>query len=286
MITNIDYILYEPIKKPKAIVVIMHGMQEHQGRYEEFANFLKTNGYLVCTYDHLGHGKKTDRYGFFDEQNGFDKLVENGNVLIEFLRNENQGVPVYLLGHSMGSIVARCYLNKYSYNIEKLGLIGTPYPNPMARTGQLVAKLLIKKRGEYAHSSFLDKLVFANANKQYPDLGWLANDKVVVDNYKKDVLCGKPFTVSAYHDLFGGLSEMVKTKGIKYFSYEIPIKFFVGTDDPIVGGTSGLEKSIRVLTRAGFNKVTAISYEEMRHEILNEKNREIVFNDILDFFNI
>lgn len=118
----------EDVKEYKAVVQLVHGMQEHIGRYDEFANFLADCGYVVVGHDHLGHGntaKSEEELGYFAKENGWSKLVEDVHILQNQIKEEYPELPYVIMGHSMGSLVVRTYIAKYQDKLDGVILSGT-----------------------------------------------------------------------------------------------------------------------------------------------------------------
>lgn len=269
---------------PQANVIIVHGMQEHHERYVYFAQFLKNAGYKVTTFDLLGHGHDAKMQGHIDGTQPYLDLIRQIVTVIKSTKIQDPDLPIYLIGHSMGSILVRDIVSRNQDYIDKVVLIGTPPPNPMAGFGLTLCHLLsiFKKRDQVV--PFLEKMIFNTANKMYPDLGWLCKNQQVVEDYKKDPLCGNPFTLNYYIALFSAVKDL-STKQVNITKKTLPIHFFVGSDDPIVEGEKGLKKSINMMRRQGFTNIDASIYPGLRHELLNEASNIKIFHDILNFLN-
>ena len=268
-----------------AIFIISHGMCEHKERYLKFMEFLTENGLISVIHDHRGHGesiKNDDDLGYFYGPDP-SAIVDDVHDVIRSIKSRYKGLPVYLFGHSMGSLVVRCYIQKYD-DIDKLIVCGTPCKNEIVDLGILLAKLISKIKGDHYRSRFLTELVTGRFDQAFDgDLKnrWLSFDEVNVEsfnNHKKD---GFIFTVDGYLNLFG-LLKRTYDKGQRVLNSDLPILFIAGKDDPVIGGLMKWHQSISFMQDLGYN-VHAIAYDDMRHEILNESGKEKVYEDIKSF---
>lgn len=276
---------------PKGAIVIVHGMAEHRQRYDEFAQFLKQNDYATALYDLPGHGSscpEEDR-GWFGERNGWQTLVDSAGEMIRIMREKVPGKPLILCGHSMGSMIARCFLQENEAAIDGLILSGAPCYQATAQVGFLLAKAVRLRKGAKGHSAFLDNLTTGGFNAEQKNartpFDWLSYNEENVDRYIADPLDGFPFTVQGYIDEISGCIRMHEVKKYHCTKPQLPILFFAGKDDPCTGGQEGLQDSIDTLRKAGYENIRCNQYEHMRHETLQETNRSLVMQDILTWLN-
>lgn len=277
------------VESPKAVVQIAHGMEEHQGRYKEFAKMLNENGFAVVSADMRGHGKMAKTLGFFKRKEGYKALVDDHLKVTNFIKSRYQGLPTYLFAHSMGSIIARVVLQTHSKKYDKVILSGYPNYRAAAKLGVKFADSLTAKHGAKYKSKLMTTLEFKFFNffvwNSKTNVDWICYDKQVVDEYLKDPLCGFGFTSSAFSDLFNLVVMMHDQKRFVRVKDSLPILFIRGADDPSTGGKQGAKYSVQTLEKAGFKNITKIDYEKMRHEVINETHKEIVYADILNFLN-
>lgn len=270
----------------KAVVQIVHGMQEHKERYYNFANFLLENGYNVVVSDMRGHGEDAPLLGHIADKQGERLLIEDQRNIYKYIKERFNDLPVILLGHSMGSIISRVLLQTNSKDYAKVILSGYVAPNPASGMAVLLGNSQANKRKS---SKFLVNLALGPYTKSVKnrrtDLDWLSYNEDNVDEYIKDPLSGIDFSNGSFSALFHLLDGMAKVKRYKDINEEMPILLAGGEDDPCTGGAKGRAKSRLVLEKAGFKNITAITYQQMRHEILNEKNNQKVYKDMLDFLN-
>ena len=287
----IDVIIMYPRGDIKGIVQISHGMAEHKERYEDFMKFLANNGYVSIIHDHRGHGKsikKGDDLGYFYDDTS-DYIVEDVHQITKYIREKFPKKKLILLGHSMGSLVVRKYLKKYDNDIDKLIVSGSPSKNNMIDIAILLTKIIIFFKGDRYRSKLIQKLAFGNYNKNIRDNNsansWLSTDKKVVLEYDKCDKCGFIFTTNGFLNLFKLMKEIYVNRGWNLFNKKLKILFIAGSEDPVIVSKNDWIKSQDFLKKVGYNNIDSILYDGMRHEILNEKNKQIVYDDILNFIN-
>lgn len=286
---NLAYTVYRPEGEVKAAVFIVHGMQEHQRRYKGFAEYLNTRGIGVVTYDLPGHGEtsKGETRGWFGDENGWRNLVSSVTEICLLTKKEFPDVPVVCYGHSMGTMLARTFIQLHDAMIDALMLSGAPNYNPGAALGRTIANQRIRARGPRGESKLLASLTTGSFNSGIKNprtpLDWLSYNEENVDRYIADEDCGFPFKNSGYRDLFEVMIQMADVKAFRRLNKNLPIKFFSGEDDPCTGGSKGISDSIARLSRAGYIDITNKVYPHMRHEILQEKEKETVYKDMADW---
>lgn len=274
----------------KAVFQISHGMAEHTGRYQAFAEFLASHGYAVFFNDHLGHGKSVknaDGLGYFGEEDGRECLVRDVKTLTEIAKKEFPDKPIVLFGHSMGSFIARRYCALYGTQITAAVFCGTSGYNPGAGIGASVAGMVCKEKGSRYRSSFIDSLAFGSYNKKFKPnrtkYDWLTRDNDVVDAYMADDLCGFLFTAAGYRELFRLLKSVSVKAWYASIPYVLPVLLVSGEDDPVGDYGKGVKEVFRNLRKTGHNDVSLKLYPAGRHELLQELNKEEVYQDILEW---
>lgn len=275
-------------KNPKAVIKFIHGMEEHQGRYEAFATLLQNNGFVVVTSDMRGHGKNAPKLSHIANKDGHKLLYEDELVIKEYIKFRYKDVPMMLFGHSMGTIIARRVLQTESKEYVKVALSG--YPNPQAIGGvgaALSAIIRLFKKGD-GYSKMLTDMVIGPFSKAVENaktpLDWLSYNEENVKKYIADPLCGEEFTVGSYNALFHLVADINKSSMYKDVNQDMPILLISGDADPCTGGEKGKADSLDRLVKAGFKNIEVKTLEHMRHEILNEDKGEEVAKTILEFF--
>lgn len=281
-----------PVDTPKAWVHINHGMSEHAHRYDQLAQTLNTAGYSVVAHNHRGHGSSpTTTIGHYADKNGWNKLLAD----VDQVRNQicDKDLPYYLMGHSMGSFIVQSYLAnplEGQRPIDALVLSGSNFQAPqIAKVGHAVAKLERWRLGNTKSSKLLQFLSFGSFNQAFKpnrtDFDWLSKDHKHVDKYINDPLCGFDFSTQLWIDLLGGLIDLFTLKTFNRIQKNLPIYIFGGDQDPVGEKGKGLPKLTAAYKNAGQQSVTLKLYEEGRHEMLNEINRDEVMADVANWLN-
>ncbi|GHC74565.1 alpha/beta fold hydrolase [Streptomyces flavofungini] len=279
--------------RPRAVVQIAHGAAEHGLRYERFARHLVAHGYGVVASDHRGHGataQATGGYGVTDTaepDSGADAwraIVDDLKAIGDQVRALHPDVPVVLLGHSLGSLLARDYAQEYPDTLTGLILSGTFRSLPGAETEVAAARLgeEIAKGGRAAPSSFLGEL-FAAFNDPYPrrtGFEWLSRDEAEVDRYAADERCGFAFSAGLTLDWVHAVRKINDPRNLARIPADLPVHIAVGTEDPCNQRMTLVYELLEDFRYAGVRDLTWKGYEGARHEILNETNRDEVQADL------
>lgn len=276
---------------PKAIIQICHGMAEYIDRYDEFANFLVSNGYYVYGHDHRGHGKtagEIENLGFFADKNGWKLVVDDVYEINNMIKERHPGKEVVLFGHSMGSFIVRTFMFRYPDAVERFIVCGTGDGENFSVIGaKLLAGVISKVKGKRFRSKVLDGISNKRFNKYIKNsntgFDWLSRDKNEVDKYIKDPYCGSLFTAGFYHDLFKGVEHLSMEMNIKKINPSIKMLVISGDKDPVGDNGKGVIKVVENYKKRGIKNIDLKLYEDARHEILNETNRKEVFEDVLNF---
>ncbi len=275
----------------RAVVEISHGMMDYIGRYKLMAEAFCTAGIALAGHDHLGHGDSVstpDDYGFFASKGGYDFVIDDVKKMNDLIRREIPDTPVVLLGHSMGSFIARLYAAKYADSIDGLIIHGTAGPNPATGAGLLLVKLLRAVKGERHRSKFVCSMADGGYNKGFDpsegDGAWLTRDPSMVadrvGNPKNDFI----FTLAGYEDLFRFLGDCNAADWFARFPKKLPTLVVSGEMDPV----GGFGKGVRYVYDNLKKNDAAVSlklYEGARHELFNETNRDEVFADLISWIN-
>ncbi|MDL4839313.1 alpha/beta hydrolase [Aquibacillus rhizosphaerae] len=278
---------------PKAIIQLSHGMAEHIERYDEFASFLVRNGFFVYGNDHRGHGKTGEtqgRLGYFSDELGFEKTTDDLIEITKYIQMVYPNVPIILLGHSMGSFLARRYIQKNIDLLSGVILSGTgSYPQLITKIGVLIAKIEIRNKGKTIPSKRLNNIAFGAFNKPFKDgdtaFDWLSRDKQQVSNFVEDPYTGFTPTTGFFYDLFDGIDKIHNRKLMRNIPRDLPMLFISGDKDPVGAQSIGVKKVISQYEKVGISNITSHFYKDGRHEMLNEINRQEVFEDVLNWIN-
>lgn len=271
----------------KGVVQLAHGMIDYTARYEELADYLCARGYVFAGNHHLGHGKSvaTDEdYGYFADKGGLDYVISDMLSLNKHLRESFPALPVIMLGHSMGSFLARLYAARYPTTIKGLIIHGTGGKNPLVGMGLAVAKLIKLFRGPRHRSGLIKALAFGSYNSRFPkeegENAWLTRDLPRVEGRSADKFTSFDFTVSGYIDLFSALRECNSPLWYKSYPVNMPTLIMSGTMDPVGDYGKGPSEVYKGLLLAGCSDVELKLYEDARHELFNETCRDEVYQDI------
>ena len=284
---------WTPDGKARAAVQIAHGMTEHGARYERLARSLTGAGFAVYANDHRGHGKTAgtpERGGIYAERDGFRAVIEDMHTLTGIIKKENPGVPVFLLGHSMGSFLSQGYVSLYGNELAGLVLSGSAGDNrALARMGRLIARIICVFRGRTFRSRLLDTLSFGAFNKPFAPnrtaFDWLSRDAAEVDKYVADPWCGFLCTAGFFYDLASGLVWIHTPSTVNRVPRSLPVLAVAGSEDPVGGKGKLVRKLVRMYETHGIRDLTWKLYPGARHEILNETNRDEVTADILEWLS-
>lgn len=274
------------------VLVINHGMAEHQERYLGFIEFLTANGVAVFMHDMANHGKSNKEFadtGWFGEKDGYKGLIADLRTNVLKAKEENPGKKLIVMGHSMGSFICRMYTaNHPEDGFDGAIYMGTGGPNPLAATGEKLAAVIGKVCGKKHKSKLLDKLSFSAYSKPFEhrtSFDWLTRDTAIVDKYIADPYCGFLFTTQGMIDLVK-LNVLSNTdEWYATLSKELRILLISGAMDPVGDLSKGIEAVSAKLAETGHENVTTKLYPECRHEVLNELNKDEVMNDILAWIN-
>ncbi len=281
---------WEPEGDIKAVVQIVHGIAEHIGRYEAFAQYLNSHGILVVAEDHMGHGGSVgaqDVQGYFT--GGWFKAVQDSYRLLCNTRIEYPQQPYFLLGHSMGSFMARTLIAKHP-NCGLAGVIlsGTGWIHPaLVNTATAACTLAGKRRGFQKPNATLERMVFGSYNNRIEHkrtaYDWLSRDPKVVDTYIADPMCGFSPTVGLLRDMMTGLRYIQDAVHLQMMHTSTPVLFLSGSEDPVGGYGQGVKQAANAFRQAGMEDVTVKLYPLCRHELLNEINKDEVYAYILNW---
>ena len=277
----------------RGVVQIAHGIAEHVGRYEDFMAFLAENGFVAVANDHLGHGlssRNNAEKGLFARTNGWKFAVNDMARLHDIMQAEVPGVPYILFGHSMGSFLTRTYIIRYPDKYDLVILSGTGHQSKaLVFGGCLMADTLCRVKGAEAWGDTLNKVAFGSycdriVNPRTP-CDWLSRDEAVVDRYMADENCGFVCKNGLYRDMMHGIRFIMDPKNLDCMDLTKPVYFMSGEEDPVGDYGKGVDRAYKSFCDAGCTDVKMKLYPGGRHEMLNEINKDEVYQDILDWIN-
>ena len=280
----------------KAILQISHGMVEFIERYIPFAEFLTTKGYMVVGHDHIGHGASVasqEDWGYFCEGNPSDTLIEDMHKLRSLIQEDHPDMPYFMLGHSMGSFLLRKYLAFHNDNLRGAIIMGTGFiPENMSSLALKLTSIVAKLRGAKHRSKLIQSLAFGADYKGFdmtgekPEDSWLTKDVEIVNTYYNEPRCTYMFTVNGYKGLFEAVNFSCNPENAAKTPKKLPL-FIVSGEQDLVGGLGkGVKDVYDMYKDAGMYDLTYKLYENDRHEILNETDKQIVFDDLLAWMNV
>lgn len=283
-----------PQGEPIAVIQLVHGMVEYIERYDEFACFLADQGFLVVGHDHIGHGHSVSddsQLGVMRGKHPSDFMVEDILTNYKLTVAETKDLPYFILGHSMGSYMLRKALAVKAGEFSRLSgaiIVGTGQESAITcRFGLAVIGLVSTFRGKNYRSKLIREMTYSTPYKQFDCYGkdysrsWLSKNIQNIEKYYQDKYCTYTFTANAYKGLVettlydSSLDCLSKTKK------DIPYLIASGGQDPVGNLGKGPEMVATAYRRAGIKDVTLQIYKGDRHEILNEVDREQVYQDIL-----
>lgn len=280
----------------KGVVQIFHGMSEHSKRYHDFALKLKDQGFSVFAHDHRGHGQTAgsiENLGHFADEGGWEIAVDDCYQLTTLIRSKiSNNVPLFLLGHSMGSFLARRYIQKYNQeDLNGVILMGTGSDQGwLSAFGILLARILTILKGKKAKSPLLNQLTFGKFNQAFHPprtaFDWLTRNSQVVDQYMADPYCGAPPTNQFFCDLLRGIKDLEKPDLLTQIPRHLPILLLSGGKDPVGDHARGVKLTYQAFQQMGMKDVQMKIYPEARHELLNELNQSEVIEDILSWLHM
>lgn len=283
---------WAPEGEPKAVLQIVHGIAEFVERYDTFANYLNSLGYLVVAEDHMGHGQSINGdgiQGYF--HGGWFTAVEDTYRLLQDTRKEYPGIPYILFGHSMGSFMARTILCKYpDSGIAAAVICGTAWQPAFALPALIkVIDGICQKNGETLPDEKLQSMVFGGYNRkvEHPRTAydWLTRDAKIVDDYISHPLCGFTASAGLLREMMRGIHFIEQPRNLAAMRRDLPVFLIAGGDDPVGSYGKGIHQCVKAFRKAGMTDVSVRVYPLCRHEILNEINKEEIFEDVVQWIS-
>ncbi len=280
---TVQYRVWIPDERQiEGVLLILHGMAEHSLRYQRFALFLNSKGIAVYAPDHRGHGltgqQEGDTLGYFAEREGWQRVVEDAYELSNIILSDFPKKPLFLLGHSMGSFLARSLIVDHSDLFDGVIIMGTGSSQGLlGKVGKMIARSHVSKHGSKYPDALLDKMSFGSYNKKIPNaqtpFDWLSRDKEQVAAYIEDPLCGFVCTSKFFEDLLDGVQMANDPLKARKLPVDLPVLIISGTKDPVGGYGKGVRRVYELYRDSNISDITLSLVPEARHELLQETNR-------------
>ncbi|MDR0551998.1 MAG: alpha/beta hydrolase [Spirochaetaceae bacterium] len=283
----------------KGVVLVVHGMAEHSGRYNEFAERLGKRGFEVWAFDLRGHGKTADKkinspakggiLGHSADRKAFSKMLGDIDTVRAEIEKNNPMLPFFLFGHSFGSFLVQGYIEYVKKRMPAGCLLsGTRGPGgPSVTAGAHFLNIYSFFRGRRHLSRFSSGIVLGGNNKPFrptrTPYDWLSRDNAAIDAYIGDPLCGRLYSAGFFRDLLWILIKIHSGIALSKIKKELPVYIFSGSEDPVGGMGKNVTALVKKYTREGIKDVEFVLYPNARHEMLHEINREEVYANLLDW---
>lgn len=283
--------VYRPVGAARGLFHIVHGMTEYIARYAPLFEFAAEHGYIVFGYDHLGHGKTASddsELGFIAHKNGHELLVRDVLAAEDAMLSEYPGLPLVLMGHSMGSFISRIAAERGGDRLSGLVICGTGGPRFGASAGLLLCDIQRLLFGERHISPMIENITFGAYNKHFSGgskYEWVTKDEDILAAYEKDKYCTFHFSVSALHDLVKLNILANRREWFENMRADLPMLLVSGAEDPVGDYGRGVSEVYRRLKACGKQDVTIHLYDNCRHEIHNDDSRPELFREILGFLD-
>ncbi|MBQ3543745.1 MAG: alpha/beta fold hydrolase [Lachnospiraceae bacterium] len=292
--------MWIPKGEIKAILQLSHGMNEHMGRYDEFANYLAGNGIMVVGNDHMGHGNSVitpDDYGYFaipviggtkkqrEKYSSSNLAVMDMYQITKTVKKHYPNIPYYLLGHSMGSMLSQRYAMQYGKEIDGLLLTGIVYVDKnLLIPGKLICKLIATIKGERHRSEFFNNLIFgkflSRIKKPKTKYDWICTDDNEVDKFINDDKCKFRFTMNGFETLISTLQFIQDERNLKKIPKNLNVFMISGSEDPCGNYGKYLCELYDIYKYFGIEDVSKKLYKDCRHELVNERIKYEMFEDV------
>lgn len=292
-------------EKPLCIVQILHGIDEHKERYLPFATYLASRGMGVVLHDLRGHGRSLlpEGLGYCGEEavallhtdidsvyaSAFLPIPESGTMEITPADMPAvDPIPRYLLGFSMGALLAGSYAGRYDERLAGVIFAGLPHREPLVSLALGWIRLLSVTNGENGRPTLLNKYSFRRYNRPFRRAGesgsflWLSEDLENIDRFRADPACGAPMTISLYRFLLTMERDMYTPASWEMLRRDLPIWLFSGEKDPVAGGEKWVLDSETFLADMGYTHIENRLFPQCRHEIFFDKTRNGVWQEVAD----
>ena len=276
--------VWDDVQEPQAVVKIAHGMAEHSARYDHFAQYLNSKGFVVVMNDHRGHGLTAEKDSLgYEEGNMWLNNVYDQLTLIDYCR-KTYNLPVVMMGHSYGSFITQAVM-EHAPDVAGFVLCGSNYMKDISfDLCRMIASSMCKNKGGRYPAKLLVDLSFKMYEKKFPGTSaWLNRDADEVKKYNDDPMCGFTCSANFYRTFMCGISHLYKKETYKRIDVNKPVLIIAGSQDPVGNYSKGVNKLEKFYqNKVGVKNVAKHLYADARHEILNEPLcKQEVYNDVV-----
>lgn len=284
---DLSVLVTGPEKAPAAVLQLTHGMKGCKERFLPFMDYMADHGVVCVANDLRGHGAsvKDENDRGYMYSGGYVALVEDMKVVTDWIHRTYPDLPVYLLGHSMGSLAVRTYMKTHDDAVSGVILCGSPSDSPMAPAALSLARFLSRFSDGRIRTGAIQDMVSWMYNRRFASEGrnaWTCSDAEVRNAFARNISCDFDFTANAMVALMSMMKETYSHDGWTMSNPGMPVYFISGSDDPCMRSEAAFHASAQLLADVGYSDVTSAIYPGMRHEVLNEKGKETVWNDVLE----
>ena len=288
---GISVVAVRPESEPRAVIQLSHGVCGCKERFIPFMEYMSGKGVACVAGDHRGHGdsvRSESDLGYMYE-GGYMAMIDDMRQITEWIHRAFPGVPVYLLGHSMGSMAARVYTKYDDSEIDGLILTGSPSREPLYRLGKFLTGLMCMVGLSRVRMTLSQKITSSRYNRPFAAEGrqaWICSDRSVRKSFEDNAVCNFILTANGSYNVMCLMEETYEEGRWTVSNPSMPVVFISGADDPTMISEARFHRSAQNICDRGYTNVTSVIYPAMRHEVLNEIGKEEVWDDILYFMNL
>lgn len=275
----------------KAVLQLSHGMCGCKERYLPFMRYMASKGIVCVAGDHRGHGesvRSSDDLGYMYE-GGYRAMVDDLRMITSWIVSRYPGLPIFLLGHSMGSMAARLYAKYDDSTISGLILTGSPSWEPFAYLGRAIAGLMCFLGMSHYRMERSQLMTSDKYNSRFAAEGtqaWTCSDPAERESFMANPVCNFAMTANGSYNLLSMMIDTYDSSKWIVSNPSMPVFFISGADDPMLGSEPRFHSAAMDIRNRGYTNVTSVIYPYMRHEVLNEKGKEQVWAEVYDFINL
>lgn len=272
----------------KAVLQLSHGMCGCKERYLPFMQYMASRGVVCVVGDHRGHGESVlsrDDLGYM-YKGGYRAMVDDLRMITSWIMSRYPGVPIFLIGHSMGSMAARLYAKYDDSTISGLILTGSPSWEPLAYVGRAIAWLMCLAGLSHHRMEYSQRMASDKYNRRFVSEGrqaWTCSDPAERESFMSNPLCNFAMTANGSYNLMSMMIDTYCRSKWIVSNPSMPVFFISGADDPMLGSEQRFHSAAMDVRKRGYTNVTSVIYPNMRHEVLNEKDKELIWAEVFDF---